>query len=61
MYFIDDASFGENSSDSSVTTDLLLLFGPILLKEVAGRRFNSEEINLSRLFKQYCTNFVVFG
>lgn len=61
VYFIDDTSFGENSSDSSVTTDLLLLFGPTLLKEVAGRRFNSDEINLSRLFKQSCTNFIVFG
>ncbi|EFA11201.1 pyrethroid hydrolase Ces2a isoform X1 [Tribolium castaneum] len=61
VYFMDDVGFVLNTTDSTITTDLLLVFGPILLKQVARRRFNANEMNLSRQIKQLWTNFIMFG
>ncbi|RZC35932.1 carboxylesterase 4A, partial [Asbolus verrucosus] len=61
VYFMDDLGFVLNTTDSTITTDLLLLFGPALLKQVARRRFNANEMNLSKQVKQLWINFVMFG
>lgn len=42
-------------------TDLLLIFGPDLLKQTGRRRFNSIELKLSNYVKQMWKNFVIFG
>jgi hypothetical protein len=61
VYFMNDVGFVLNTSDSTITTDLLLLFGPILLKQIAKRRFSASEMSLSRQVRQLWANFVIFG
>ncbi|XP_068916707.1 carboxylesterase 4A-like isoform X3 [Tenebrio molitor] len=61
VYFMNDVGFVLNTSDSTITTDLLLLFGPILLKQIAKRRFSAREMSLSRQVRQLWANFVIFG
>lgn len=47
--------------DATITTDILLLFGPVLLKQVGRRRFNSNELALSKQIKKFWLNFIIFG
>ncbi|XP_017775740.1 PREDICTED: acylcarnitine hydrolase [Nicrophorus vespilloides] len=60
-YFIDEVGFVLNATDSSFTTDLLLLFGPFLLNQLGRRRFTSNETKFSTHLKQLWTNFIIFG
>ncbi|KAJ8975969.1 hypothetical protein NQ317_000673 [Molorchus minor] len=61
VYYIDDLGISLNATDHLVTTDLLLLFGPALLKQVGRRRFSQNEILLSNQIKQMWKNFMVVG
>ncbi|CAH0562199.1 unnamed protein product, partial [Brassicogethes aeneus] len=58
VYFIDDIGFVLNTTAS---TELLLLFGPVLLKQAGRRRFNPVEARLSNLLKYMWVNFINFG
>lgn len=61
VYYLDDMGFQVNVNDSFITSDLLLLFGPLLLNQVARRRFQPNEMRFSKHVKQLWTNFIIFG
>lgn len=63
VYDIDDFGLQINNTnaDSLITSDLILLFGPFLLNQLARRRFNNNELRYSKRFKQLIANFVIFG
>lgn len=47
--------------ETNVGADLLLLFGPVLLQQIARRRFNTVEARLSTLLKQFWITFTKTG
>ncbi|KAJ8947149.1 hypothetical protein NQ318_002511 [Aromia moschata] len=61
VYYIDDLGIVLNTTDHLATSDMLLLFGPSLLKEVGRRRFSQNEIRLSTQIKQTWKNFIAMG
>ncbi|XP_030748801.1 liver carboxylesterase 4-like isoform X1 [Sitophilus oryzae] len=61
VYYMPDLGFNVNTTDSFITTDMLLLFGPSLLKAVARRRFVEDEARLSADLKKMFINFIMFG
>lgn len=61
VYYLEDIGFVVNTTDGLIATDLLLIFGPELLKQTGRRRFSSIELNLSNSVKQMWKNFVFFG
>nr|QIK02117.1 carboxylesterase 19 [Holotrichia parallela] len=60
-YHLDDLGFSLNSSDAFLTSDMLLLFGPLVLNKIDRRHFNTRESILSRKFKGKILNFINFG
>lgn len=48
-------------ADTFITSELLLLFGPLLLNQVARRRFQPNELRFSKHIKHLFTNFIIFG
>nr|WCC58157.1 carboxylesterase [Pharsalia antennata] len=61
VYYVDDLGIMANTTDHLVASDLLLLFGPDLLKQIGRKGFNTNEMRLGAQLKQMWTNFVIFG
>ncbi|XP_076262047.1 carboxylesterase 4A-like isoform X2 [Rhynchophorus ferrugineus] len=61
VYYMHDIGFNINTTDGSVSTDLLLLFGPSLLKMIGRRRFVDNEAILSADLKKMWKHFIIFG
>ncbi|KAJ8917948.1 hypothetical protein NQ315_002643 [Exocentrus adspersus] len=62
VYYIDDLDIVLNTTGNYLAaSDLLLLFAPVLLKQIGRRRFSSNELRLSAQIKQMWINFVIFG
>ncbi|GLV45126.1 uncharacterized protein CBL_14301 [Carabus blaptoides fortunei] len=60
-YYLELNTFTNMSVETNVGADLLLLFGPVLLQQIARRRFNTVEARLSTLLKQFWISFIKRG
>lgn len=56
-----DFDISLNITDLTLTSDILLLFGPFLLNQIGRRKFSSHESFLSEKFKDAVKNFIIFG
>ncbi|XP_060516417.1 carboxylesterase 5A-like [Cylas formicarius] len=61
VYSINDVGPSLNTTDQLAASDLILLFGPSLLKHTGRRRFNSMEARFSAQLKKIWIDFIYVG
>ncbi|XP_025833710.1 acylcarnitine hydrolase isoform X2 [Agrilus planipennis] len=61
VYYVDDIGLKFNSSDYITSSDLILLFGPLLLNQAGRRRFTYWENSISERIKSLWINFINYG
>ncbi|KAF5296929.1 hypothetical protein FQR65_LT10079 [Abscondita terminalis] len=61
VYDLENPGFMLNSTESTVTPDLLLIFSPLLINQIGRRRLNNKEFRFSQHLKQLWKNFIIFG
>lgn len=61
VYYLDNMGIDIDINDTFITTDILLLFGPLLFKQMTKRLFQNNEYRFSKHIKQLWTNFIIFG
>lgn len=60
-YDFENFNLDLNTTDLTITADLILLFGPLLLNQITRRQFTPNELALSKSFKEKIKNFVNSG
>lgn len=61
VYYLDEMDFEVNINDTFISSDILLLFGPLFFKQMTRKRFQNNEYRFSKHIKQLWTNFITFG
>nr|XP_022901143.1 carboxylesterase 4A [Onthophagus taurus] len=61
VYYLSDLGIHLNTTNATITSDMLLLFGPLLFSQLGKRRLTNKEYRLSVQVKSAFKNFIIFG
>ncbi|KAK4887815.1 hypothetical protein RN001_004086 [Aquatica leii] len=61
VYNLENPGFILNTNETSITSDLLLIFSPSLINQVERRKLSNKEYRFSQHIKTLWKNFIIFG